>query len=312
MSNIMKTDAGQLEQAAKKYIELMPSNIEKSEAVKFIQICTLYGLNPFKKEIFATARFDKSVGKQVLTPVVAYTTYIKRAERSGKLDGFKVEVTGKGEEMRATATIYRKDWRYAFEHTVLFKEVAGYTKAGKLNHFWQRMPEFMLKKTCLAQSFRICFTDEIAGLPYTKEELSEEAQGAVIVEQPAQAQEVRPVEVIAQAAQAQEVQPKKHTFKGSDIANRLYTKYKDFDEEIIKELCAKIASKDIYTKEQALRAESFITEEIKNRLSEAANQLYISLIREGATQDDAKEIAQRVMNFSAYSDALDYLTSATQ
>ena len=132
---------------------------------QFVEIAQAYGLNPFKREIYC-------VGYGGQTSIITgYEVYIKRAERTGKLDGWNVEVKGSGNEMTATITIYRNDWKQPFKHEVYFEEAANRTKDGELNAVWKKMPRFMLKKVAIAQGFRLCFSDELGGMPYTNDEL---------------------------------------------------------------------------------------------------------------------------------------------
>jgi hypothetical protein len=38
------------------------------------------------------------------------------------------------------------------------------------NENWNKRPKFMLKKVCIGQGFRLCFSTDLGGLPYTEEE----------------------------------------------------------------------------------------------------------------------------------------------
>lgn len=134
---------------------------------QFVEIAKAYGLNPFKREIYC-------VGYGGQTSIITgYEVYIKRAERTGKLDGWNVQIEGTGNDMKATITIYRNDWKQPFKHEVYFEEAANRTKDGELNAVWKKMPRFMLKKVAIAQGFRLCFSDELGGMPYTADELPE-------------------------------------------------------------------------------------------------------------------------------------------
>jgi len=135
---------------------------------QFVEIAQAYGLNPFKREIYC-------VGYGGQTSIITgYEVYIKRAERTGKLNGWTVDVDGEGDDMKATITIYRNDWKQPFKHEVYFEEAANRTKDGELNAVWKKMPRFMLKKVAIAQGFRLCFSDELGGMPYTADELPQE------------------------------------------------------------------------------------------------------------------------------------------
>lgn len=148
-------------ETAIEYLNGMGMKLPQKYANQFIELCKAYSLNPFKRECYAVGYGDK------FNIITGYEVYIKRAERTGKLDGWKVEVKGSMPSMTATITIYRKDWKMPFEHTVLFSEVK------QNSPIWQKQPTFMLKKVAIAQGFRLCFPDELGGMPYTSDELAE-------------------------------------------------------------------------------------------------------------------------------------------
>lgn len=145
----------------KKYIA--PKATDK-ELFMFMGICKAYGLNPMKREI----HFIK-YGESAASIVVGYETYLKRAEKTGKLDGWEVETNGK----TATIKIRRKDWKEPFIWTV---EKSEFDK-GQAN--WKTMPNFMLKKIAISQGFRLAFPVEMGGMPYIPEEISSERSEAL-------------------------------------------------------------------------------------------------------------------------------------
>lgn len=141
------------------------------EKMQFVEIAQAYCLNPFKREIYCTTY---GTGEYRTTSIITgYEVYIKRAERTGKLNGWNVKIEGTGEDMRAIITINRKDWSEPFTHEVYFVECANRKKDGTLNSMWSKMPRFMTKKVAIAQGFRLCFSDELGGMPYTADELPE-------------------------------------------------------------------------------------------------------------------------------------------
>ena len=118
---------------------------------QFVEIAQAYGLNPFKREIYC-------VGYGGQTSIITgYEVYIKRAERTGKLDGWNVEVKGSDNEMTATITIYRNDWKQPFKHEVYFEEAANRTKDGELNAVWKKCPALCLKKWPLRKGLGCAF-----------------------------------------------------------------------------------------------------------------------------------------------------------
>jgi len=150
--------------------------LKDNEKKQFIEIATAYQLNPFKREIYCVAYGQNQYRK--LSIITGYETYLKRAERTGNLDGWEAEIEGSGNEMCAKLTIYRKDWTHPFIHRAYWEECKQTTydstaKIHKLNAIWDKMGKFMLRKVAIAQGFRLCFPDELGGMPYTADELPE-------------------------------------------------------------------------------------------------------------------------------------------
>lgn len=149
------------------YLKGMGMNLPQKYANQFVEICKAYGLNPFKRECYAVGYGEN------WNIITGYEVYLKRAERTGKLDGWDCYVEGQGQNMVAKLTIYRKDWSHPFHHTVLYNEAVQRKKDGSVNSMWARQATFMLRKVCIAQGFRLCFPDELGGMPYISDELPE-------------------------------------------------------------------------------------------------------------------------------------------
>lgn len=115
-------------------------------------------LNPFLREV----HFIKYSQNDKMQIVVGYEVYLKRAERSGKLDGWTAGIDAASNH--AWVKIHRKDWKEPFEWTVNLSEF------DKKQSTWKQIPSFMGRKVAIAQGFRLCFPDELGGLPYTQEE----------------------------------------------------------------------------------------------------------------------------------------------
>lgn len=151
------------------------ANLNDKEKEQFCQTAQAFNLNPIKREIHCIAYTDKK-GKRTLSLVTGYEVYIRRAERSGKLNGWSVTHAGStktpDDPLRAAVTIHRKDWDHPLTHEVYLFEYK------KDNAFWNGKPLTMLKKTCIAQAFRLCFPEELGGMPYTTDEMSEEMEFA--------------------------------------------------------------------------------------------------------------------------------------
>jgi phage recombination protein Bet len=170
----------------------MANNLTSGEFQQFVEIAQGFGLNPFKREIYANKYGDK------FSVIVGFETYIKRAERSGLLAGWSVVTTGavnyekpKQSTLMATITIHRKDFQFPFVHEVYFSEYFGSRRDGTMTDFWKNKPVTMIKKVAMAQGFRLCFSDELGGMPYTAEELA--AMEAETKPQPTQPSTPAPV-----------------------------------------------------------------------------------------------------------------------
>ena len=170
------------------YLIQSNSNLTDHEQKMFVSVAMAYGLNPFKREIYPVAY--GSGDKRKLSIIVGYEIYLKRAERTGKLDGFEVSISGifkKGKiqkkkfdgsfydvqgilpegEVSATCTVWVKGKTHPVVWTVWFDE---YTQN---NEMWLSKPRTMIKKVAIEQAFRIAFPDEMGGMPYAPEELPE-------------------------------------------------------------------------------------------------------------------------------------------
>lgn len=154
----------------------MLQKLSNGEKDTFLQISKAFGLNPFKREIYAS-KFGET-----FSIVVGFEVYLKRAERSGLLDGWDVLSEGSVQDnsLKAKITIYRKDRSRPFVHEVYYSEYVQRTKDGHPNKFWREKPVTMIKKVAMGQGFRLCFSDELGGMPYTAEEITTEAQYEVI------------------------------------------------------------------------------------------------------------------------------------
>jgi hypothetical protein len=73
--------------------------------------------------------------------------------------------------MKAIVEIHRKDWSEPFVHEAYWREAVQKKKDGTPTAFWTKQPRFQLKKVAISQGFRLCFPDELGGLPYDPSEL---------------------------------------------------------------------------------------------------------------------------------------------
>lgn len=197
MSNIQHQQASVDADKIKSYLQTMnlTNNLSSSEVQQFIEIAQAFGLNPFKREIYAS-KFGQS-----FSIIVGFETYVKRAERSGRLSGWHVTTSGsnvdpKTSDIKATITIHRKDWEHPFVHEVYFREYVQCNREGQVNKFWREKPLTMIKKVAIAQGFRLCFSDELGGMPYTADEIDSDVQ---LVNVPVEPKTIEPNKAIESA-----------------------------------------------------------------------------------------------------------------
>lgn len=147
------------------------SKLSEGEKNTYLSIAKAFNLNPFKREIHISKYGEN------LSIITGYEVYIKRAERTGQLDGWNATTSGSVAtgDLKATVTIYRKDRTHPFIWEVLYDECVQKTREGKVTKFWEKSA-FMTKKVAISQGFRLCFSDELAGMPYTADEMPDQTQ----------------------------------------------------------------------------------------------------------------------------------------
>ena len=155
------------------------------------QTALAFGLNPLKREIHFIPReikrknpqsgYWEGTGEYEATVVIGYEVYLKRAEATGRLNGWGVTYVKEGTDTKAILKVYKKGWDQPFEHEVYQSEASQDTP------IWRKMPKFMLRKVAIGQGFRLAFPEEMGGLPYMPEELGVGViqDGELIEEKPA-------------------------------------------------------------------------------------------------------------------------------
>ena len=136
-------------------------NASDKELYVFLNTCKSYGLNPMKREVYFV-KYGQSPGQTI----VGYESYIKRAERTGLLDGWEVKISKDELGDKAVLSIWRKDRSRPFVWEVYRDEF----DTGMSN--WKKMWKFMLKKVAISQGFRLCFSEDLGGMPYIPEEIN--------------------------------------------------------------------------------------------------------------------------------------------
>jgi phage recombination protein Bet len=149
----------------------LASKLSEKEKSTYLEIAKAFGLNPFKREIHVSKYGEN------LSIITGYEVYIKRAERSGQLDGWEATTSGSvaSGDLKATVTIWRKDRSKPFVWEAYYDECVQTTRDGRVTQFWQKA-HFMTKKVAISQAFRLCFSDELGGMPYTADEMPQQEQ----------------------------------------------------------------------------------------------------------------------------------------
>ena len=241
------------------------------EKAMFINMAKEYGLNPFKRELYCTV-YGEGKFRQC-SIVTGYEVYIKRAERIGRLDGWDIQAEGtiKNGDLRATITIYRKDWSHPFRHTVYYNEcVQRSGKTGEPNAVWKKMPIFMTKKVAVAQAFRLCFPDEFGGMPYTNDEMGVD--------------EIKEVEVAKADVEVKNVQTEKKPVQQPKAENvEVVTVEETTDDSTIQDL--------------SIQLENMVQEyrfELQGQPYKLATQ---TLNKKGVTEKELTEMIARVITY---------------
>ncbi len=169
------------------YLESLNQNLTQAQRRQFLAVAGTFGLNPWKREVYAVTYNDTKSGTTNMSIVTGYETYLKRAEMNPNYDGFSVEFRGGIKRERITqqgkfgeytkevvvpdgdfscvCTVFRKDRNHPVVEEVFFDEF------NQGNKMWKEKPRLMLKKVAIANAFRKAFPVEFGGMPYTSDEL---------------------------------------------------------------------------------------------------------------------------------------------
>lgn len=158
------------------YFATLTDKLTDVQRNQFAAVAQAFGLNPFKREIYATTYRNKD-GQTVMSIVTGYEVYLKRAEMNPNYNGFETNFQVVNGEMGCTCKVYRKDRTMPVTSTVWMSE---YSTGRSL---WASKPRMMLEKVAIATAFRRAFPCDFGGMPYTTDELPEHMTGAYKLEQ---------------------------------------------------------------------------------------------------------------------------------
>ena len=158
------------------YFATLTDKLTDVQRNQFAAVAQAFGLNPFKREIYATTYRNKD-GGTTMSIVTGYEVYLKRAEMNPNYNGFETNFQVVNGEMGCTCKVYRKDRTMPVTSTVWMSE---YSTGRSL---WASKPRMMLEKVAIATAFRRAFPCDFGGMPYTTDELPEHMTGADKLEQ---------------------------------------------------------------------------------------------------------------------------------
>ena len=158
------------------YFATLTDKLTDVQRNQFAAVAQAFGLNPFKREIYAMTYRNKD-GQTVMSIVTGYEVYLKRAEMNPNYNGFETNFQVVNGEMGCTCKVYRKDRTMPVTSTVWMNE---YSTGRSL---WASKPRMMLEKVAIATAFRRAFPCDFGGMPYTTDELPEHMTGADKLEQ---------------------------------------------------------------------------------------------------------------------------------
>lgn len=182
----------------------------------FLHACRRTKLDPFMKQIYAVKRWDKKLGREVMTIQTSIDGFRVIAERTGKYAPGKKSEFEYGENKKITsATAYVKKmtpdgtW-HEVSATAFYEEYVQLTKEG-VSSFWARMPHVMLGKCAESVALRKAFPAELSGI-YTHEEMSNSTEEKV--------SEVKFIEVAQEEKSLGDEQVKSIVFQLQKMDNR--------------------------------------------------------------------------------------------
>ena len=172
------------------YLTATTPGLNDHQVKQFLAVSMAFGLNPWKKEVYAVTYNNRDGGK-TMSIVTGYEVYLKRAEMNPNYDGYETE--WRGEFVRGKSTKSGKNGNYSVDALVpkdgdvscicrVFRKdrkvpvmcEVFFSEYDQGNSMWQSKPRVMLEKVAIARAFRLAFPVEFGGMPYESAELSPE------------------------------------------------------------------------------------------------------------------------------------------
>lgn len=180
--------------------QTMLGKLPSTDCNLFFQAVERTQLDPFKRQIYAQARWNKELQRNVLSTQTSIDGFRLIAQRSGQYAGqagpFWCGADGKwlkdgdGHPMAWLSTDYpsaalvgvlRERFQAPLFAVARWESYVQKTKDGGVATFWHKMPDLMLGKVAEALALRRAFPDELSGL-YTSEEMDQAENHAMPAE----------------------------------------------------------------------------------------------------------------------------------
>ena len=157
-------------------------DLTPSELAYFVEVAKLKGLDPFSRQIYAIKRYDKRLGRDVMTIQQGIDGFRSSAESSGKYagqegpwwcgeDGQWREVwVSEAPPVASKILVYRRDFVKPIAGVAHFREYAQTFRDGNLMGLWGSHPCVMVSKCAESIALRRAFPDQLSGV-YSPDEM---------------------------------------------------------------------------------------------------------------------------------------------